>query len=81
MKSHPYFNDFRLKWLAAQELVRMAYRAMLFRLSACQCHALVVVTLGNDRFGILRIKLVSFEFMFGITMNCVYSGFYVISAV
>ena len=47
MKSHPYFDDFRLK-LAAQELVRMAYRVVLFSLFACQCHALVVVTLGND---------------------------------
>ena len=28
-RSHPYFNDFRLK-LAAQESVRMAYRAVSY---------------------------------------------------
>ena len=40
-RSHPYFNDFRLK-LAAQESVRMAYRVVSCFIRVCQCHALIV---------------------------------------
>ena len=44
-KSHPYFNNFRLK-LAAQELVRMALELCYFK-STCQCRALIGCNTGE----------------------------------
>ena len=57
-KSHPYFNDFRLK-LAAQELVRMALELCYF-VSACQCHALIGCNTGER----LAEKLFSIQLLF-----------------
>ena len=46
MKSHPYFNDFRLK-LEAQESVRMAYRAVLVSYPRVSVMLWLFVTLGK----------------------------------
>ena len=58
MKSHPYFNDFRLK-LEAQELVRMALELCYF-VSTRQCHTLIGCNTGER----LAEKIISIHLLF-----------------
>ena len=64
-KSHPYFNNFRLK-LAAQELVRMALELYSFKF-ACQCHALIGCNTGER----LVEELFIIQLLFGITLGII----------